>query len=136
MSGQASKRRPYIRPMQGWWRRNPFFMRYMAREVTAIIVVIYALLLGWGVVRLAQGEAAYEAWRATLGMPLMLLFHAVALAVFLYHTWSWFAIMPKTMPMIFIGGKKLAASTIAGLGLATAVAATVALFLVVEWIRP
>ena len=29
-------RRPYVRPMQGWWRRDPFFMRYMLREATAV----------------------------------------------------------------------------------------------------
>ena len=27
--------RPYVRPMAGWWKRDPFFMRYMARELTA-----------------------------------------------------------------------------------------------------
>jgi len=35
---QHDARRPYVRPMTGWWRRNPYFMRYMLREGTAVVV--------------------------------------------------------------------------------------------------
>ena len=55
-------RRPYVRPMDGWWKRNPFFIRYMAREVTAVFVAAYAVVLLVGLVRLAQGEAAFNGW--------------------------------------------------------------------------
>ena len=47
----AGERRPYQRSMDGWWRRDPFFMRYMAREATALIVALYAVVLLVGVVR-------------------------------------------------------------------------------------
>ena len=42
--------------MQGWWRRDPFFVRYMVREATAVAVLVYAVVLTVGAVRLAQGE--------------------------------------------------------------------------------
>ena len=29
-----SRRKPYVRPMRGWWKRNPYFRRYMLREGT------------------------------------------------------------------------------------------------------
>ena len=45
--------RTYVRPMDGWWRRDPFFVRYMAREATAVFVVVYALILLAGVIRLS-----------------------------------------------------------------------------------
>jgi len=32
----TTARRPYVRPMKGWWKRDPFFVRYMWREVTAL----------------------------------------------------------------------------------------------------
>ncbi len=35
-----SARRPYVRPMTGWWRRDPFFVRYMIREATALMVAL------------------------------------------------------------------------------------------------
>jgi fumarate reductase subunit C len=50
----------------------------------------------------------------------------------MYHTYSWFEIMPKTMPPVVVGGKKLAPGTITGLGLAAAVAAS-ALVLAIAW---
>ena len=37
------KRRPYVRPMAGWWRRNPFFVEYMIHEGTAFFVEITRL---------------------------------------------------------------------------------------------
>jgi fumarate reductase subunit C len=125
-------RRTYLRPMDGWWRRDPFFVRYMAREATAIFVVIYAVTLLVGVLRLAQGEAAYQGWVASLrGAPGIAL-HIVLLVAFLYHTFTWFAIMPKTMPPIVIAGRKLAPAVITGAGLAASVIVSAALFLLVR----
>ena len=54
----------YLRSMRGWWYRDPYFVRYMMRESTSVFVAIYAVILLVGVLRLAQGEAAYNAWRA------------------------------------------------------------------------
>lgn len=82
-----SARWPYVRSMDGWWRRDPFFVRYMAREATAVLVVAYAVVL---------------------------------LAVFLYHTWSWFRIMPKTMPLILPDGRRLSPALVTGAGLTAA----------------
>lgn len=120
--------RPYLRPMSGWWRRNPFFIRYMVREATALGVAAYALVLTVGVVRLAEGEAAWNAWLALLQTPGAMLLHGVLLVAMLVHAWSWFQIMPKTMPMIRIGGKRLAASTITRAGWAAVVVVSIALF--------
>jgi fumarate reductase subunit D len=39
------------------------------------------------------------------------------LATFVYHTWSWFNIMPKTMPALFAGGKRVPPAVITGAGL-------------------
>ena len=117
-------RRPYVRPMEGWWKRNPFFMRYMAREATAVFVYLYGLLLAGGLVSLANGEAAFNAWLAWLREPLMIVFQLVCLAVFAYHTWSWFVIMPKTMPPVVVAGKRVSGGTLTGAGVAAAVLAT------------
>ena len=131
-----SDRRPYVRSMDGWWRRDAYFIRYMAREVTAVFVAAYAAVLLVGLVRLGQGEAAFNAWLQALKSPLSLLFHLILLATFVYHTWSWFNIMPKTLPMIFVGGKRLQPGTITGTGLAAAVVACLALFCIVRWMHP
>jgi fumarate reductase subunit C len=118
--------------MNGWWRRDAYFIRYMAREVTAVFVAAYAVVLLVGLVRLSQSEAAYNGWLQYLKTPRMLVFHLIVLATFVYHTWSWFNIMPKTMPIMFVGGKRVQAATITGIGLAAAVVACLALFLIVR----
>jgi fumarate reductase subunit C len=113
-------RRPYIRPMDGWWRRNPFFLRYMMREATALFVYLYALALLLGIAMLANGEAAFNEWAEAMRSGLGLGFQLVCLAVFLYHTWSWFSIMPKTMAPIETAKGRIAASTITAVGLGAA----------------
>ena len=69
-------RRPYVRAMDGWWKRDPYFMRYMAREATAVFVVIYALVLLAGLLQLSRGEAHYAGWVAVLRSPASIGLHA------------------------------------------------------------
>ncbi|MDH5538911.1 MAG: fumarate reductase subunit C [Rhizobacter sp.] len=133
MSKPADVRRPYVRPMAGWWRRDPFFMRYMLREATAVAVAVYAVVLALGIVRLAQGEAAWNGWLDALRSPWSLLLHAVLLVAMVIHAKSWFDIMPKTMPMILIGGRRLAAQTITRTGWAASVVASIVLFALAWW---
>ena len=89
-----------------------------------------------GLVRLSQGEAAFNHWLQYLKNPWMLAFHLVVLATFLYHTWSWFSIMPKTLPILFVGGKRVQPGTITATGIATAVIACMAVLFVVRGMHP
>ena len=132
MNSPADKRRGYTRPMHGWWRRDPFFTRYMLREATAFGVLIYAIILAIGVVRLAQGESAWNGWLAALRSPGFVALHLVLLAAMVIHAYSWFEIMPKTMPMMFVAGRRIAQSTITRVGWGAAVVATV-LVLALAW---
>ena len=122
-----SARRPYVRPMTGWWKRDPYFMRYMWREATALGVAAYAMILAVGLMRLSQGEAAWNAWVAALKSPLSIALHAVLLVCMVIHAKSWFEIMPKTMPYLHVGGKRVAGSTITRAGWWMATATTVML---------
>lgn len=117
----------YVRPMAGWWRRNPFYLAYMARELSSVLVTAYALVLLVGLLRLAQGRDAYEAWRASLAGGPALLFHFVTLALMIVHAWSWFRVMPKTMPFIRIGGWRVPDRLIVVLAELSGVAAAVCL---------
>ena len=135
MNGKAA-RRPYVRPMGGWWRRDPFFVRYMVREATALAVLVYAIVLTVGVVRLAQGEAAWNGWLQALRSPWSLLLHAVLLVSMFVHAKSWFEIMPKTMPMMVIGGRRVSAALITRSGWAATVVASIVLLLIAGWLRP
>jgi fumarate reductase subunit C len=133
MNRKAALRRPYVRPMQGWWRRDPFFVRYMVREATAFAVLGYAIVLMVGLVRLAQGEAAWNGWLAALRTPWSIAAHLVLLLSFAVHAKSWFDIMPKTMPMMTVGGRRVAQATITHVGYAATVLASIALFALAWW---
>lgn len=102
-----SMRKAYVRPMQGWWLKNPFYIRYMIREATSVFAGIYAVVLLAGLLALASGEAAYNNWLAAMTNPLAVLFHLAALAAALYHAYTWFAVAPKVMPLLVIGRKKV-----------------------------
>ena len=124
-------RRPYERSNAGWWRRNPVFIGYLAREATCVAVAAYALILVVGLLCLARGEDAFGAWLAALRSPASILLHVVLFAGFAFHTWSWFVIMPKTMPPLVIAGHRMAAGTITAAGIAAAIACSAVLLTVV-----
>lgn len=121
MSAQTDKRRPYIRSMDKWWKRDPYFMRYLVMEATSILVAIYALILLVGLFRLSQGEAAYNEWLAALQSPLSVGLHVLILLVFIYHSWSWFKIMPKTLPTFYFRGERVPQPVITWTGVVVSV---------------
>jgi len=135
MNHRATLRRGYVRPMQGWWRRDPFFVKYMIREVTAVAVLVYAIILMVGVVRLSQGEAAFNGWLAALKTPGSILLHLVLLVSMIVHAKSWFDIMPKTMPLLFMGGHRVEGSTITRTGYIVTIVATVLVLALVWGVR-
>jgi fumarate reductase subunit C len=119
--------RTYIRPMGSWWRRLPFYRRYMVREATCLAVIAYPLVLLVGVWRLRQGPEAFDAWRAALATPAALLAHGIMLVAFIFHAWTWFEVMPKTLPVLRVNGKRVADDTIVRSGVAAAIVASVLL---------
>ena len=129
-----SARKPYVRPMAGWWRRNPFFIEYMVHEGTAVFVAAYALILLVSLFVLCEGEAAWNKWLVFLTSPFCIAMHIVILLAFLYHTWTWFNIMPRTMPPILINGQRVKASTITFAGLAAAAISSMIVFGIVAWL--
>lgn len=121
--------RTYRRPVSGlWWTRNPFYLWYMAREVSSVFIVAYALVLLWGLVRLSQGKAAFEAWQASLGSPIAVGFHSITLILVAYHAWTWFKVMPKTMPRVPISDRAIVV-----LACTASLVGSLALFVAVWW---
>lgn len=113
-------RRPYVRSMDGWWRRHPFYREYMLHEGIAFLVALYAGLLIAGLWQLREGREAWLAWVAWLKHPSMLCLHAILLLGFAYHSWSWFHILPRTMRPLKWQGRRVNDRTVVRLGLAAA----------------
>jgi len=100
-------RRPYIRELSrtGWWLKSPRYIRYMLREMSAAFIGAYVLVLIVGLLRLSQGEAAYQAYLAHATQPAGLVFATFAMLFAVYHTYTWFQVTPKAMPLMFAGKK-------------------------------
>ena len=123
-------RQTFVRPVGAWWRGNPYLLCYLGRELTSVAVGAYAVILLVGLVRLSQGPAAWAGWLEALRSPTSITLHAALLVAFVAHTWTWFAIMPKTMPPVYVGERRLPAGAITGAGLAVALVAWVVVILV------
>lgn len=121
----------YVRPMGSWWLRNPFYRWYMVRESSCVFITAYAVVLLWGLVRLVQGRLAFDEWRESLASPWAVRFHLVALALVIYHAWTWFKVMPKTLPFISIAGHRLSDCIIIVSGMTAAIAASILVFIAI-----
>lgn len=102
-----SKRKPYTRELPNdWWMKQLFYTKYMIREGSSVFITLYSLILAWGILRLSQGEVAFNGWMASLQNPLMIILHFMALVLALYHTITWFSLAPKAVDL-WIKGKRL-----------------------------
>ena len=127
-----SARNTYTRPMSGWYTKNPYFMKYMLREGTALLLAIYGISLLSGLSALARGAEAYGRWLAFIESPISILIHLLILVAALYHTHTWFSVAPKTMPTIKVGKDKLPDSAIVA-GQYGAAAVLSVIVLIIAW---
>jgi fumarate reductase subunit C len=113
---EKMSRNPYVRVVSraGWFFDHPRYLRYMAREITCLFVGAYTLLLVVGIISLAQGQVAYDAFLESLKSPVSIVFHVLALCFSVYHSATWFNLTPKALP-VQIGEDFLPDWVIAGL---------------------
>jgi len=100
-------RKPYVRDVAttSWWLARPRYLHYMVREASCIFIGAYTGVLVVGLVRLAQGRAAYEGFLDAINTPLSIVFHLVVLAFALTHSITWFKLTPKAMPLRLAGSR-------------------------------
>lgn len=92
---------PVYRPRlaNDWWLRHPGYLRYMLRELSCIPIGAFAALLVLALLRLGQGPEAWQAFRDALASPLAIGWQVIALGFAVYHSITWFALAPRTMPL-------------------------------------
>ena len=117
--------------MEGWWKKNPYFVEYMVHESTALFVAAYALTLLVGLLRLSQGEVAWNGWLDAMKSPLAIVFHLALLVAIAYHAFTWFKLFPLTMPPVVVDGKKVAPDVIVRSGFTAAIVCAVGLLALV-----
>ena len=128
-----AKVKSYIRPMSGWWHKNPYYVRYMIRESSSVFLAIYALILLVGLLRLTQGQAAYDAWREAMVSPGSIVFHCLALLTVGYHAYTWWKVAPKTAPDLHVAGRPLPQFAITAGGWLATIGASILIYIIVRW---
>ncbi|MCH7823141.1 MAG: fumarate reductase subunit C [Proteobacteria bacterium] len=108
-------RRPYIRPVRrySWWLSQPRYVRYMAREVSAIFIGAYIIMLIVGLLRLSQGPAAYGSFLSAILSSAGVAFSFITFVFAVYHSVTWFGVTPKALPLR-MGGKAVPPAIIIG----------------------
>jgi len=100
--------KPYIRKMPAtWWLRNRAYFWFMMRELTAVFMAVYCVLLLVMVYRLKQSNSSFfDFLLSILENPFSIAFHFLAFVAAMYHTWTWFALVPKVF-VIRLGEEKV-----------------------------
>jgi fumarate reductase subunit C len=97
-----------------WWLKKPSYATFVLRELTSVFVAGFAVVTLLQVRALSAGPEAYARFQQRLESPIVLAFHAVALAFVLFHSITWFNLAPKAM-VVRLGGRRLPdAAVVAG----------------------
>jgi fumarate reductase subunit C len=102
----------------------------MLREISALFIGTYVLLLIVALHQLSKGEAAYEAFLANAEGPVGITFAVITMIFAIYHTYTWFQVTPKAMPLMF-AGKRVAGPIIIAAHWIIFAVASVAMWLLV-----
>ncbi len=121
---------PYRRPMPAtWWLLNRAYFLFMVRELTSVFIAVYVILLLILLSKLRAGPEAYAHHLRFLATPGMIVFHVVALAAAIFHTVTWFNILPSVL-VVRVGERRVPGASLAGANYA----AWIAISILLAWI--
>ncbi len=121
---------PYRRPVPAaWWLKKGVYFLFIIRELTSVFIAAYLMLFLLLLHNLSIGREAYEAYLRFLAAPGMIAFHIVALAAALYHTFTWFNLVPNIM-VVRVGENRVPAIVVAGANFV----AWIVVSIVIAWI--
>lgn len=122
---------PYHRTVPtNWWLKKKEYFLFMVREFTSVFIAVYLVLFLLLIYNLSLGQAEYEAYLQTLASPLAVTFHAVAFLAALFHSITWFNLVPNIM-VVWVGVKKAPKAIVAGAHFAGWIGASVIIYWIV-----
>ncbi len=90
------------KPKWAWFMQRPGYIRFMIRELTAVLIGAYLIFLLVLLSKLGRGEASFTALLELCDSVWMYLLHMAALIAAVWHTITWFNATPQALP-VFIG---------------------------------
>ena len=82
-----------------WFLYRPGYRRFMAREATSIAMGAFLIYLLFWLRRLGQGDEAFAAMVMITKHPISVVLHSLVFGAVLYHSFTWFNLTPKIMPL-------------------------------------
>jgi fumarate reductase subunit C len=129
-----SEKRPFTRPVAPNWWAQPPYLAYTTRELSGVAVAIYGGFVFVGLFSLWLGPDSYAAFLRFLKTPFSLVLNLLLLAAVAYHVVTWFRTLPKTMPILIVGGKVIAPEQVTRIATRTAGATSLILVLIALWV--
>ena len=106
--------KPYRYPVpRTWWLKKPVYFLFILRELTSVFISAYLVLFLLLLYKLSVGREAYETHLQFLATPGMVAFHVLALVAALYHTVTWFNLVPNII-VVRVGEIRFPASLVSG----------------------
>ena len=106
--------RPFVRPVPTtWWLKRRVYFLFILRELTSVFIAVFLILFLVLLYHLSLGRAEYETYLNFLATPGMIAFAVVVLIAALYHTVTWFALLPNIV-VIRIGEYRVPSKLIVG----------------------
>jgi fumarate reductase subunit C len=96
-----------------WWLESSSYTGFVLRELSAVAVAFFAVVLIAQIRALARGPEAYARFTATLASPAVLLLSVIAFLFVLFHAITWFNLAPTAM-VVRVRGKRLPDAVISG----------------------
>jgi fumarate reductase subunit C len=95
-----------------WFVKRPAYVRFMARELTAIAIGVYLLETLLLLYRFSLGQGAFVATLDQLTQPTVIAANTVLFLGAAWHSITWFNLTPKAMP-VFLGANRVADAPVA-----------------------
>jgi fumarate reductase subunit C len=109
MPSAVPQSRPYERRMPLlWWLQRWNYTWFILRELSSAFVAWWAVVTLIQIASILEGPQAYAAFQVWMAQPLLIIVNIVSFIFILFHTLSWFRLVPQAM-LPRIGGKRTSA---------------------------
>ncbi len=85
-----------LKPSRFWWLRRPKYLAIFLREMSSLFILAYVLLYLQILSQLRTGDNSFV---SQLGTPPSLFLSSLMVAFSLYHSITWFILLPKVQPI-------------------------------------
>jgi len=91
-----------------WWLGRWNYTWFILRELSSAFVAWWVIVTLMQIAAILDGAQAYAAFEAWMAQPTRIIVNLISLIFVLFHTLSWFRLVPQAM-LPRIGGKRTSA---------------------------